>query len=126
MALIDSVSVHNLFVSCLTDDKDETAVIAEMLACKVYMSKDKVEAAREQITKDLLNLHPNFIRATGGGWTFINACLDRNGDLWTNCHRDMDELVTMGVMIGKVIMLFPRNHWDSLPGGVPYFVVAAD
>jgi hypothetical protein len=38
-------------------------------------------------------------------------------------HATMEQLILLGVGIGKVKSLMPREMWDVLPGGMPYYVV---
>lgn len=66
------------------------------------------------------------MKSSGGGWTFLNACHDRHGNLWTGFHRRMEELFMLGLAIGKVHCLFPRDLWDALPGGMPFYMVDDD
>jgi hypothetical protein len=35
----------------------------------------------------------------------------------------MDELVCLGLAIGRIAFLMPREMWEMLPGGMPYIVV---
>ena len=58
----------------------------------------------------------------GGGWSFLQACVDKNGNHWGE-HSNMEELFCLGIAIGKVESLLPRDMWKVLPGGVPYYVI---
>jgi len=68
-------------------------------------------------------LPDEFHTGKGGGWSFLDACNDRNGAQWTSLHRTMDQLVCLGHAIGAVSFCLPREMWKILPGGMPYFVV---
>jgi hypothetical protein len=51
------------------------------------------------------------------------ACEDREGNLWTGEHLTMEKLLVMGMALGMVKLLVPRNLWSTLPGGMPYYLV---
>jgi hypothetical protein len=57
------------------------------------------------------------------GWSFLNVCYDRHGNLWAGMHRTMQELVLLAVSVGKMKLCAPRALWPMLPGGVPYYQV---
>ena len=61
----------------------------------------------------------------GGGWTFLNACNDRHGNLWTGDHATMEALFCLGIAAGRARWLMERDMWDVLPGGMPYVAVLA-
>jgi hypothetical protein len=56
----------------------------------------------------------------GGGWSFLQACVNRDGEMWTDSHRIMENLFLLGIAIEKANSLLPRELWSRLPGGVPY------
>jgi len=55
--------------------------------------------------------------------SFLNMCIDKNGNQWADLHRTMDELVALGIATGKLSFLIPREMWSILPGGMPYLIV---
>jgi hypothetical protein len=59
----------------------------------------------------------------GGGWSFLNACQDKDGNLWTGAHVVMEKLVLLGIGAGQVEWCLPREMWSALPGEMPYFTV---
>jgi hypothetical protein len=61
----------------------------------------------------------------GGGWSFLNACMDQHGNQWGE-HSNMEELVCLGIAAGAARWLLPRDQWNMLPGGMPYFVVTLE
>ncbi len=73
---------------------------------------------------DLLNELPEqFHKRGGGGWTFLNACNDKNGRQWTGFHYEMEMLFMLGMAAGYVSELMPRDLWQILPGGMPYYMI---
>ncbi len=72
----------------------------------------------------LLALPDSFQASGGGGMSFLNACMDRNGVQWGE-HRDIEQLFCLGTALKLCSLCLPRDMWDALPGGMPYYVVKA-
>jgi hypothetical protein len=83
---------------------------------------ERIAQAKPQIDALLAELPDNFHRNKGGGWTFLNACQDRDGEQWTGFHQAMEQLVCLGIAVGSASWMM-REMADILPGGVPYFEV---
>ena len=58
-----------------------------------------------------------------GGWSFLNGCMTESGEWWTGDQAVVELLFALGMAIGAVACLMPREMWSVLPGGVPYFMV---
>jgi len=56
----------------------------------------------------------------GGGWSFLNLCSTKDEKQWTGLHERMEQLICLGMAIGKVSYCCPREMWPSLLGGMPY------
>lgn len=114
-------NVHAVLKDCL-NDTDGTMYKAVLVSARL---NDKcLEAHREQILSMLAQLPEQFMRSCGGGWSFLNACIDADGRQWCDTHRTIDILVLLGIAIGAVEFVFPqRELWQAFPGGVPYFVI---
>jgi hypothetical protein len=78
-----------------------------------------------EIREMLAELPPDFMRSSGGGMSFLNACVDRHGNHWAE-HPTMGALFALGEGVGAVKCILPREMWAALPGGVPYYVVLDD
>ncbi len=68
-------------------------------------------------------LPDSFKKSGGGGMSFQNACVDKQGNQWTDFHQRMEQLFQLGIGIGKVELLMPREMWAMLPGGMPYYAI---
>lgn len=80
---------------------------------------------RAEVATLVRQLPDSFHSRTGGGMSFLNFCTDNNGILWgEQSHGEM--LVMLGEALGMIKVLFPRQDWKSLPGGVPYYVIDDD
>lgn len=141
MPLIDADRVRAIFVDCLYEDSTVTtfrsegisggAIPADAVSVKgilaaYILNPAKLEEHRSEITAMLLALPEPFMKSKGGGWSFLNACQDRSGEQWTGFHQTMDQLFTLGLGIGRVKNLMPREVWSALPGGMPYYMVDDD
>lgn len=98
------------------------AVLAEGVVGRFGFNPKKIEEHKAEIREMLLELPDEFQASKGGGWSFLNACQDRHGDLWGG-QQTADELLCLGIAAGLAEIQLPREVWNALPGGVPYFVV---
>lgn len=89
----------------------------------VYVRDDRVAKNRDEIAAMLAELPDEFHADRGGGWSFLNACVDRTGRQWCSAHATVGMLVTLGIAAGMVTFNAPRPMWNTLPGGMPYFTV---
>ena len=119
--------VNAVFMDCLFRDGEDTSkhVKAEGIVRNVEFHPERLESHRAEIVAMLDELPEQFQEKSGGGWSFLNACNDKHGNQWTGLHQTMEQLFQLGIGIGKVKSLIPREMWSALPGGMPYYVVTA-
>jgi hypothetical protein len=119
--------VNRVFMDCLFRDGEDTRqyIKAEGIVRNVGFHPERLEGRRAEIVAMLDELPEQFHEKSGGGWSFLNACNDKHGNQWTGLHQTMEQLFQLGIAIGKVKSLMPREMWEALPGGVPYYVVTA-
>lgn len=115
---LDPQQVEETFWACEGGDIEAEAIID-----RATFDKAKLDEHKELITAMLLELPIEFRASGGGGWSFLNACDDRHGNQWTGLHRTMAMLFALGQAIGMVESLLPREVWNKLPGGMPYYIV---
>lgn len=85
-------------------------------------NESKLEEHRQAII-DLLNELPDpFKQSKGGGWSFLQAAFDKDGNHWAE-HPTMDALFCLGRAIGVADYLLPREMWAVCPGGLPYLYI---
>lgn len=58
----------------------------------------------------------------GGGWSFLQACVDRDGRQWGE-HQQMEALFVLGIAAGRAKWTLPKSLWPSLPAGMPYATI---
>lgn len=133
-AAVDALMNQCLFteeeISSLSEGEGvlpEGAVIVEGLVRKFGFHPGRLSENKEAIRLLLAELPTAFRHSSAsgeqGGWSFLNACMDRNDRQWADEHRDMEALLVLGLASGQAKILFPREMWGLLPGGMPYFSV---
>lgn len=117
-------NVNKVFMDCLFKDGEDTTthVAVEGIVTNVGFNPTRLDSHKQDIA-DMLDMLPDsFKQSGGGGMTFLNACMDNNDIQWGE-HRDMEQLVLLGIATKKAKFLMPRDMWQVCPGGMPYFVV---
>ncbi len=123
--MINPERVNTIFMDCLFNDGEDTSnhVKAEGITQNVGFHPERLESHRAEIEEMLDELPDEFKESGGGGISFLNACNDKLGNQWTGLHQRMEQLLQLGIAIGKVKCLIPREMWSALPGGMPYYTV---
>jgi hypothetical protein len=126
---IDPNQVEQVFRGCLFRDDElaggrpDNVVAVDGVVAKFGLHPGRLEASREVVKNWLLLLPKEFRKDSGGGWSFLNACVQDNGEEWTSLHQRMEQLFVLGIGLKMVRLLTPKDTWRALPGGMPYFVV---
>lgn len=134
---IDPQRVEQLYRECLAEvpdprpteaelaDNPEFTLVEGIMHTSVFDTL-KLWANRDEIVEMLSWLPMDFRDDTtnggAGGWSFLNACEDREGVLWGS-HMGMDQLFQLGIGLGVARYLMPRKLWSAFPGGMPYLSV---
>lgn len=123
--ILNSDDVEKIFLDCLHKDGEEIKdyVKAEGIMSTVGFHPERLKSHEKEIMDMLLELPEPFLKSKGGGWSFLNACCDKHDNLWTGEHRRVEQLIQLGLAIGKVLCPMPRNVWPAMPGGMPYYTV---
>ena len=124
-SVLQADAVSAIFLDCLFKEGEDTNgyVKAEGITCTVGFHPQRLEGHSAKISEMLSELPDTFKRTQGGGWSFLNACQDRHGRQWTGTHKIMEQLFQLGIGVGKVTCLLPREMWVVLPGGMPYYAI---
>lgn len=118
--------INEILKNCLYKD-DEIVngkpivepIIVEGIIQAFGFNPNRIENYKKEIEFMLEDLNPNF----KNGWSFLNLCHDKNGNLWTGEHKTMEELMCLGMAINKISYCAPRDFWEVLPGGMPYIKI---
>jgi hypothetical protein len=124
--LIDPKRVEAIFEACVWDkgQDDGQPVEVEGIA-KAEFAPTRLSQHESEVVELLGGLPNEFKRSGGGGYSFLNGCTDANGEQWTGLQMVVEQLFLLGMGVGRVSSLMPREMWPALPGGVPYYVVEA-
>mgnify|MGYP000963997481 CR=1 FL=1 len=125
---LDPSIVERIFLDCLFQDGEDTAdhIAVEGIVHNIGFHPGRLESHRDEVVALLGELPTEFMsaeRGGGGGWSFLNACNDRHGNLWTGMHLVMEQLFSLGIALGLAEYQLPREMWPVLPGGMPYIVI---
>jgi hypothetical protein len=129
--LIDAGRIREILLDCLYRDDEiaadmeipDGAILVEGIIDRFGLHPDRLESHRDEVHTMLCNLPEQFQSDKGGGWSFLQACDDRNGVQWTGLHQTMGDLFVLGIGLGLAKYILPREMWPALPGGMPYLVV---
>lgn len=118
---LTSENVEAVFKDCLENSK---GLVVKGVSVSVAFDEQKVEAHKEDIIAMLMQTPKEFHASDGGGWSFLNLCIDSTGTQWTDFHFAVDELVCLGLAIDAVEFTFKqRDLWQCFPGGMPYLTI---
>lgn len=104
------------------DEVTPGAVLVDGVVHKFGFHPQRLRDVKPEVDALLRMLPDQFHVGSGGGWSFLNACMDRDGRQWGE-HRDIEALVCLGIGVGSATFVFDREMWSGLPGGMPYFAV---
>lgn len=129
---LTSENVQSVVLDCLYSDEEvakighevlkEKAAVAEGITRIFGFDPERLKKHEKDIEEMLLQLPETFLKTKGGGWSFLNACIDKDGNQWGE-HRSVEELMCLGLATKKVTIPMPKDMWGMFPGGVPYFTV---
>lgn len=124
MGKLNSAAVEKVFMDCLFNEGEDTTnhVVSDGIVTKVGFNPRRLEAHREEVLEMLIELPDEFKQSGGGGWSFLNACMTKDGRQWGE-HSNMEQLFQLGNALGLSAWQMPRDMWNILPGGMPYVVV---
>ncbi len=124
MQILTSENVETIFLDCLFKDGEDTstAVKVKGILNDFGFHPDRLKENEDLIYKLLKELPDQFQMDGGGGWSFLQACIDKDGHQWGE-HRNMEQLFVLGIAIKKAEFQLPRELWSALPGGMPYVEV---
>ncbi len=125
---LDPSTVERIFLDYLFREGEDTAdhIAVEGIVHNIGFHPGRLEGHRDEVVALLGELPTEFMgveRGGGGGWSFLNACNDRHGNLWTGMHLVMEQLFLLGIALGLAEYQLPREMWPVLPGGMPYIVI---
>ena len=124
MPRLDPDGVREIAADGLAGTATDGARQVEAIRRSFAFDPKTLEEHREEIAGLLAEWPEEFQLEGGGGWTFLDACLDRHGN-HRGEHPAMEMPFALGIAVGLARRVFPRELWDALPGGMPFVQVGA-
>lgn len=117
--------LHEIILDCLFKDGEDTSkgVVVEGIKHNFSFHPERLENHKAEIGAMLRELPSEFSATGGGGWSFIQACVTKDGKQWGE-HPNIEELLVLGIATKQAKICLPRTLWSVLPGGMPYFSVS--
>lgn len=100
------------------------AVIVKGIVRDFAFHPGRLAAHRADVAAMCDELPDNFHKSKGGGWSFLNLCMDKHGNQWGE-QSDGEALVVLAVGTEQGGYPLPREMWNVLPGGMPYVWLGA-
>lgn len=117
-------NVESVLMDCLfkKDEYHSNEVDAKGAKLHFGFNPERLEKHRADIESMLDQLPDGFKKHSGGGGHFPEAYKRNDGVHWGE-HHHIDQLLCLGIAIGKARTQLPRDMWHWFPQGLPYFVI---
>lgn len=124
--MIKAEDIERLFVESLKKEGDDGAEFIQGTWASAWLALDESTAINvlgiiEQLPLEFFSREIN--PKGGDGWSFLNLVLDREGRQWTSQHLMAEKLLLLGLAVGRMEFVLPRDQWKYLAGGLPYIVI---
>lgn len=125
-AVLRTERIDYIMENALAGD-DAPDLIVDAIVQQYGFNKAKVEPFREDIVAMLMELNEGYRESSKGkGASFLIADKDKNDVQWTGEHVYMEALFALGMAVGRVQLLLPRELWGVFPGEMPYYQITND
>lgn len=107
---------HSLF----RGGEDTTApIVGDGIVRQFGFHPGRIEERRAVVVELISRLDPAFLSSGGGGMSFLNLCVDKDGNHWAE-HQTCGELCALATALKLASFPMPRFMWPTLPGSMPY------
>ena len=101
-------------------DETESRTVTVRVCVSTYVFQaERLYEQRHAIAGMIARLPDEFRKSKGGGQSFLNMCVDRDGVQWGE-HADCDALLALAIGTSQGGFCMPRTAWSMFPGGMPY------
>lgn len=125
--ILTDTRVIECFHYCLAYAGDPDTVEVQGIRRTCLLSQPRLLEQRANLAQMLGELPLGFrsqaLPGGGGGWTFLNMCVDRHGREWAQ-HPEMELLMMLAIGANLMHYSLPREVWPAV-GGVPYVEIIA-
>jgi len=102
--MIDARRIRFICEDCLLNAENPEVVVKTNWGHKYIFDKNKIEKYTDEIYGFLKQLPKEFQSNDGGGWSTLNACVDKNQHEWGD-QEDVDYLVALGIATENAALL---------------------
>lgn len=119
---LTSKNVLDTFMYCLFYKEEDTKnkVFAEGVNLPIYFHPERLKNKEPLVSKMLSEL-PDSFRSNGD--SFMKMNVNKDGVNWSSNPQVMEQLLLLGIAIGKIQYLQPRDCWGNFEGGMPYIFI---
>lgn len=126
MTELTSDNVVSVLKDCLAEDEslkdDPNYLVVEGILHDYLFNRKTLESHRTDVASWIDQLPDEFRKDGGGGWSFLNLCMRKDGMQWTGFHVMQERFLCLAIGLGLAEIQLPRELWSVLPGGMPYVV----
>lgn len=128
MTKLNAKIIEEILKYCLfkQDENKDNKIIVEGIVHAYGFHPGRISEKKEVIKELLLELPIAFMKNGGGGVSFLEACMDKYNNQWTDEHCAIENLFILGIATGQAQWCFPRDLWNALPGGMPYVMITVE
>lgn len=122
--MLDPEEIHKIRILCQwQNDPTKTSIHIERIDPNkedfIY-DTEKLIDYKDMIESWFQEMASTFFKDSGGGWSFYNLSYDKYERLWTEDYDIIEEMISLGIAIGKCEYLLPRESWIN---NTPYIVI---
>lgn len=121
--MISIVELENIFRDCLykkSEIIDNKPVVEPIYVSGIShdfgLNPTRLQNHTEAII-DMINQLPSEFKS---GWSFLNMCIDKEGNQWTSQHSHCEQLAVLAIALDLGRYVMPKQYWNVFPGSVPY------
>jgi hypothetical protein len=104
-----------------TGDVPDNAIMAQGVTRMYGFHPERLEEKRPEIIALIEEIVTDgFLIDKGGGQSFLNLCVDREGAQWTGFHLVMEAFLCLAIGLGLAGFVAPYEMWKMFPQGMPY------
>ena len=115
-------NVEKIFINCLATEPDISNITGYGAMAEYQFDKKELNESKKIIISFLKQLPDEFQLSKGGGWSFLIACIDKEGNQWGE-HKHIEWLIALPNALDLIHFSLPKEMWVLLPGKMPYFVI---
>ena len=127
--MMDCKRIHAIVVDSLYRDDEiidgvpiVDPVKVDGIVSSIGFHPERVKSHTDEIDEMLGQLPRKFWFECGGGGSFLEMCTMEDGGQWGEQYN-AEELMVLGIAIGRISYCLPRKFWNVFPGGVPYIQI---